>query len=102
MELLYGNQRKILKFLYKIHKQNKSTTIKKLEDKFRLANHQVFNLCNNLHKLGYIRYVSLDYNPVITAKGIDYFSAENGDWLSKNIIAILALAVSILAFIRTL
>ena len=102
MDMLYGNQRKFLKIVYKNYKSNKLVTKTELSKILKLDYKQVGQICKHLYDCDYISYVGLDYNPKITSKGIDYFSAESEEWVSKNLIAILALAISILAFIRTL
>lgn len=58
---------------------------------------EINDLCKKLYDNGFICYVGLNYNPKLTPKGFDYFSTEAGEWLSNNIIAILALVISLIA-----
>lgn len=102
MNMLYGKQRKMIKFIYKNYKQDKLVTKNELSKFLNLSYKETSQICKELYDKGFITYVGLDYNPKLSSKGIDYFSFENGEWLSKNIISILALIISILAFIRTL
>lgn len=60
----------------------------------------LIEIIHNLNKQDYIKFVG-DCSIKSTNKGKTYFSSSRSNWISKNIISILALIVSILAFIRT-
>lgn len=76
MNLLYGNQRKSLKFIYNCNKENKHVT-KVILSKFINCNFQeTSQICRDLQSDGFITLVGVNYDPKITYRGIEYFSAE--------------------------
>lgn len=75
-EYLYGNERKILSVVFKYYKKNSLISKNELTQKLKLDKKDISLLCQSLCKKGYLTSVGTDYNPKITAKGIDYFSAE--------------------------
>lgn len=76
MNLLYGNQRKSLKFIYDCNKENKHIT-KVILSKFIQCNfQQTSQICKDLQSMGFITLVGVNYDPKITYKGIEYFSIE--------------------------
>ena len=97
MNMLYGKQRKALKIIYKNYKNDKLISKTELSKKLKLDYQEITQLCKELHDNGFIDYVGLDYNPKLAPKGIDYFSTESGEWLSNNIISILAIIISLVA-----
>ena len=76
MELLYGNQRKALKLIYKAYK-NKSTITKVKLSKFLNLNFQeTTQVCQELKNKGFISFVGMNFDPKITPNGTEYFSIE--------------------------
>lgn len=102
MNTLYGNQRKLIKTIYKNYKKDNLLTKAELSEILNVNQKEIEQLCKKLYDDKFIDFVGLDFKPKLTPKGIDYFSFEYGEWLSKNIIPILALIISILSFLRTL
>ena len=76
MDLLYGNQRKMLKILYKNYKKNIPVTKVKLSKFLNLNYQETTQLCKDLYDKGFIVYIGLNHDPKINLKGIEYFSAE--------------------------
>ncbi len=79
MDLLHGNQRKMLKILYKSNKKNVSLTKVKLSKFLNLNYQETTQICKELHDKGFISYVGINYDPKITSAGIEYFSAETAN-----------------------
>lgn len=76
MELLYGNQRKALKLIYKAYK-NKSTITKVKLSKFLNLNFQeTTQVCQELKNKCFISFVGMNFDPKITPNGMEYFSIE--------------------------
>jgi predicted transcriptional regulator len=76
MELLYGNQRKALKFIYKAYKQKSTTTKVKLSKFLNLNFQETSQVCQELKNKGFISLVGVNFDPKITPNGIEYFSIE--------------------------
>ena len=76
MELLYGNQRKALKFIYKAYKRKSTTTKVKLSRVLNLNFQETTQVCKELKNKGFISLVGLNFEPQITPNGIEYFSIE--------------------------
>ena len=76
MELLYGNQRKALKFIYKAYKRKSTTTKVKLSKVLNLNFQETTQVCKELKDKGFISLVGLNFEPQITPNGIEYFSIE--------------------------
>lgn len=76
MNLLYGNQRKALKFLYKNYKEDTSVTKVILSKHLNLNYQETSQICKELHDKGFITFIGINYNPKINPKGIEYFSFE--------------------------
>lgn len=76
MELLYGNQRKALKFIYKAYKQKSTTTKVKLSKFLNLNFQDTSQVCQELKNKGFISLVGVNFDPKITPNGIEYFSIE--------------------------
>lgn len=76
MELLYGNQRKALKFIYKAYKRKSTTTKVKLSKVLNLNFQETTQVCKELKNKGFISLVGLNFEPQITLNGIEYFSIE--------------------------
>lgn len=76
MELLYGNQRKALKFIYKAYKRKSTTTKVKLSKVLNLNFQETTQVCEELKNKGFISLVGLNFEPQITPNGIEYFSIE--------------------------
>lgn len=76
MELLYGNQRKALKFIYKAYKRKSTTTKVKLSKVLNLNFQETTQVCKELKNKGFISLVGLNFEPQITPNGIEYFSIE--------------------------
>ncbi len=99
MDLLYGNQRKALKLIYRSYKKDAKLTKVMLSKFLKLNFQETTKICNELRNKNLISLVGLNYDPKITINGIDYFSTEIGEWLKNNIIAILALIISLISLI---
>lgn len=76
MDLLYGNQRKMLKILYNSYKKDILLTKVKLSKYLNLNYQETSLICKELHNKGFITYIGRNYDPKITPNGIEYFSAE--------------------------
>ena len=76
MELLYGNQRKALKFIYKAYTRKSTTTKVKLSKVLNLNFQETTQVCKELKNKGFISLVGLNFEPQITPNGIEYFSIE--------------------------
>jgi len=76
MELLYGNQRKALKFIYKAYKHKLTTTKVKLSKFLNLNFQETTQVCQELKSKGFISLVGVNFEPKITPNGIEYFSIE--------------------------
>lgn len=76
MELLYGNQRKALKFIYKAYKQKSTTTKVKISKFLNLNFQETSQVCQELKNKGFISLVGVNFDPKITPNGIEYFSIE--------------------------
>lgn len=76
MELLYGNQRKALKFIYTAYKQKSTTTKVKLSKFLNLNFQETSQVCQELKNKGFISLVGVNFDPKITPNGIEYFSIE--------------------------
>lgn len=76
MELLYGNQRKALKFIYKAYKQKSTTTKVKLSKFLNLNFQDTSQVCQELKNKGFISLIGVNFDPKITPNGIEYFSIE--------------------------
>ena len=76
MELLYGNQRKALKFIYKAYKRKSTTTKVKLSKFLNLNFQETSQVCQELKNKGFISLVGVNFDPKITPNGIEYFSIE--------------------------
>lgn len=94
------NSLKILKFLCK-NKNNRYSIISLCEQFPKISKDHVVEVVNTLYKNNYIKYVT-DTSIKVTNKGKTYFSVVFLNWISTNIIAILALIVSIIALFRTI
>ena len=94
---------KTLKVLNYINKNDsKNFTLTKLIEVFpRIPKDHLIEIVNYLYQNKYIKYVGVNSYIKSKNKGKMFFYTSCFDWLSKNIIAILALIVSIWAFIRT-
>ena len=73
MDLLYGNQRKALKLIYKSYKQKTSITKVKLSKFLNLNFQETTQICKELKNKGFISFVGINYDPKITSNGIEYF-----------------------------
>lgn len=100
MDLLYGNQRKALKFLYKSYKKNIQVSKVRLSEHLKLDYQQTSQICKELHNNNLVSFVGLNYDPKITSNGIEYFSWET----MTNIEVILKSIVCpvVVSFITTL
>lgn len=93
-----SNSKKILKFLLKNKGNNYS--ISKLVKYFpEIPKDYIIEIIHTLYKNNYIRYVT-DSSIRITNQGETFFSVSRSNWISENIVSILALVVSICAFIE--
>lgn len=77
MELLYGNQRKALKFLHKSYKKHTHVTKVILSKHLNLNFQETTHICNELKNKSFITFSGLNFDPKITTNGIEYFSFEN-------------------------
>lgn len=66
----------------------------------KLSPKDLLEITDNLHKDGYLRFCGTNLFQS-TNKGKTYKSVSRKEWLSKHIVAVLALIVSILAFIES-
>ena len=76
MDLLYGNQRKALKFIYKSYKKDTKLTKVILSKYLKLDFQETNKICNELRNKNLISLAGLNYDPKITINGIEYFSLE--------------------------
>ena len=76
LQLLYGNEKRILKLLHKSAKKSVSISQVELSDKLNLTEEEIYDLCQSLYNKKYIYFTGLDSTPNITANGKDYFCAE--------------------------
>lgn len=67
MNLLYGNQRKALKLIYKFYKQKTSITKVKLSKLLNLNFQETSQICQELKNKGFISFVGANYDPKITS-----------------------------------
>lgn len=94
-----NKSKKILKYINK--NNNKNFSLLRLIQIFpNISKDHLIEIVHCLYKNDYIKYVGDKGYIKPTNKGKTYFSVARNNWLSKNIIAILALFVSILAFIE--
>lgn len=87
------------KFLNYINKR-KIVSLDELESKFKLSPYEAFEIITTLCKNEYIIPLGDDKYQA-TYKSKTYKKSSFLDWFYKNIIAILALIVSIIALLRT-
>ena len=76
MDTVYGKQHKVLKIIYKKYKKNLLVTKSELSRITHMPYKEIDIICNELKRNGFISYIGIDFNPELTAKGIDYFSRE--------------------------
>lgn len=103
MDLLYGNQRKALKFIYKAYKYKETTTKVKLSKFLNLNFQETTQICQDLKHKGFINLVGINYDPKITSNGIEYFSIETTislEIILKSIVC--PIIVSVVATLITL
>lgn len=93
------NSKRILKYLCK-HKLNNYNLIELANIFPKIPKDHLIEIVHSLYIEKYIKYIG-DSSIKVTNKGITYVSVSRSNWISKNIIAILALIVSILAFIES-
>ena len=93
------NTYKVLKF-YNSHYPEKYSVSSISKFFSKLSIKELLEITNYLYKNGYLRFCG-DNLFQSTNKGKTYKSVNHQEWLSKNIVAILALVVSILAFIES-
>ena len=101
------NTKKILKFLCK-NKDNKYSIITLSNHFNKIPKDHIIEIVHNLYKDNYVVYIT-DSSIKVTNKGITYLSVVRSNWISKHIIetlafivSLIALIISICAFIRTL
>ena len=87
------------KFIKYIKKCNNGVRIVDLENKFKITDSEARKIMNALFEENLV--ASKSYYFVPTTKCKMYFINESYDFLKSNLIAILALIVSITALIRT-
>lgn len=92
------NSKKILKFLCR-NNSNRYSIINLSKEFPEIPKDHLIEIVHFLYKENYVRYIS-DSSISITNKGITYISVSRSNWISKNIVAILSLIVSICAFIE--
>lgn len=92
------NSKKILKFLCK-NNSNRYSIISLSKEFPEIPKDHLIEIVHFLYKENYVRYI-IDSSISITNKGITYISVSRSNWISKNIVAILSLIVSICAFIE--
>lgn len=91
---------KFLNYCNKYLSKNPFVTYSDLISVFRLNNDEIDNLINELIKLNLVTKVGRT-SFVTTYKGKYIVYSYTVEWILKNIIAILALLVSIIALFRT-
>ena len=87
------NSKKILKFLCK-NNSNRYSIISLSKEFPEIPKDHLIEIVHFLYKENYVSSIS------ITNKGITYISVSRSNWISKNIVAVLSLIVSICAFIE--
>ena len=102
------NSKKILKFLCK-NNSNRYSIISLSKEFPEIPKDHLIEIVHFLYKENYVRYIS-DSSISITNKGITIVKVNGlikkpnkvkfSNWISKNIVAILSLIVSIFAFIE--
>ena len=92
------NSKKILNFLCK-NNSNRYSIISLSKEFPEIPKDHLIEIVHFLYKENYVRYIS-DSSISITNKGITYISVSRSNWISKNIVAVLSLIVSIFAFIE--
>lgn len=93
------NSKKILNFLCK-HESNHYSIISLSKEFPKIPKDHLIEIIHSLYKENYIRYVG-DSSITVTNKGMTHIPVSRSIWISKNIVAILALIVSVIALIRT-
>ena len=101
MDLLYGNQRKALKLIYRSYKKDTKLTKVMLSKFLKLNFQETTKICNELRNKNLISLVGLNYDPKITSNGIEYFSLEtrtNVEIILKSIVCpvIVSLATTLI------
>lgn len=92
--------RKVLKYINK--NSTKNFSLIRLTYVFpNISKDYLIEIVNYLRQNKYIKYVGVNGYIKPTNKGKTYFSVACSNWILKNIIAILALIVSIIALFRT-
>ncbi len=76
LDTVYGKQHKVLKIIYKRYKKDLLITKSELSKITHIPYKEIGLICDELKNSGFISYVGIDFNPELTAKGIDYFSRE--------------------------
>lgn len=87
-----------LKYLLYANKQNKISR-KLLCEKYNLSNNDAHNILSALLNNGYIR-CSSDVYYVPTYKGKHFIGSFIMKWLSNNLLAIIAIIISIIALFK--
>ena len=91
------NSKKILKFLIK--NKDKHFSVAELSKIFsKISKDHIIEIVNNLYKNKYVKYVG-DASIKITNKGETYLKVQQNEWISQNLVSILALVLSFVAII---
>lgn len=88
------------KILKTINKYSDEVDIDIISDKVNIPKDDFVEIVSNLHEEGYLKFPKGGFVET-TNKGKTFISNCILSWLSKNIISILALIVSVIALIRT-
>ena len=72
---------------------------KNLKDKFNLDTNEAYNILNTLSNNGYIKF-SNDVYYIPTYKGKHFMQSLIARWLFNNLLAIIAIVISIIALFK--